>query len=154
MSVRAGAIAVALGLALAALAPVPESVALPTASTPSVEGPQCPVQEIKKVWYGEKKSSKKCPHLRSQLENPYYPQFEGPYSTAFRHTYGQNVVFIQLRLYDRGYKRIVVDGYYGKLTRKVVKTYQRRHGLVVDGRVGVQTWKALFGRGYRCHVCE
>jgi len=40
---------------------------------------------------------------------------------------------------------LVVDGIFGKLTRAKVRTFQRRHHLVVDGIVGRHTWTALGG---------
>ncbi len=69
------------------------------------------------------------------------------FSTALEDTYLERVVFIQLRLFDLGHKAIVVDGHYGNQTRKIVKNYQRKHSLIVDGTVGKQTWKSLFGLG-------
>jgi murein L,D-transpeptidase YcbB/YkuD len=137
--------ALALSLALATGGSIMEAAAAPAAPGVStqVAGKQCPVKEIKKVWYGGE--STKCPNLRDRLDHLFYPGRQ--FSTALRDSYRENVVFIQLRLFDTGHQRIVVDGYYGDLTRRVVKNYQRRHGLVVDGKVGLQTWKSLFGLG-------
>lgn len=40
------------------------------------------------------------------------------------------------------------DGYYGtRQTEPAVTRFLRNHGLVVDGKVGPQTWEALFGLG-------
>ena len=36
-----------------------------------------------------------------------------------------------------------VDGDFGRMTEKAVKAFQKDHGLVVDGVVGLNTWKAL-----------
>ena len=36
-----------------------------------------------------------------------------------------------------------VDGDFGRMTEKAVKVFQKDHGLVVDGVVGLNTWKAL-----------
>jgi peptidoglycan hydrolase-like protein with peptidoglycan-binding domain len=69
------------------------------------------------------------------------------YTTALSHTYRANVVVIQLALRDRNYSPLAVDGYYGTQTRNAVKRYQRNHHLVVDGKVGLQTWRSLFGLG-------
>ena len=142
---RVALASLALTLALGTGASTMEAAAAPAAPgvTTQVAGKQCPVGEIKKVWYGGE--STKCPDLRDRLDHLFYPGRQ--FSTALRDSYRENVVFIQLRLFDKGHKRIVVDGYYGNLTRRVVKNYQRRHDLVVDGKVGLQTWKSLFGLG-------
>lgn len=44
-------------------------------------------------------------------------------------------------------KSLKLDGSYGPNTAHAVKTFQRRMGLVVDGKVGPQTWKRL-GKEY------
>ena len=53
------------------------------------------------------------------------------------------LVMIQKRLRDRGYI-ITVDGLWGSQTRKVVESFQRRHGLVVDGLIGADTWRVAW----------
>lgn len=148
MRIRRGISGLALGLALAT--GTTGTTAAPAAAVPGamdgstlIAGNQCPVKEIKKVWYGGE--STRCPDLRDRLDHLFYPRKR--FTTALRSSYRENVVFIQLRLHDVGHERIVVDGYYGSLTRKVVKNYQRRNDLVVDGEVGLQTWKSLFGLG-------
>jgi peptidoglycan hydrolase-like protein with peptidoglycan-binding domain len=40
---------------------------------------------------------------------------------------------------------ITVDGIFGKQTLGAVKTYQRAHGMTVNGIVGRTMWHALFG---------
>jgi cell wall-associated NlpC family hydrolase len=42
--------------------------------------------------------------------------------------------------------RITADGIFGPQTRRAVRAFQKRHGLLVDGIVGPQTRKALFDR--------
>jgi hypothetical protein len=37
----------------------------------------------------------------------------------------------------------VIDGVYGPQTAYAVRQFQRRHNLIVDGKVGPQTWRAL-----------
>jgi hypothetical protein len=143
MRVRVGVCAIALGMACATGAATVEAVAAPAVSAHTVTGKQCPVSEIKKVWYGG--TSSKCPNLPDELDHLFYPGHQ--FTTALAQKYRERVVFIQLRLHDLGHRAIVVDGHYGNQTRRIVKNYQRKHGLVVDGKVGLQTWKSLFGLG-------
>ena len=143
MRVQVGVCGIALGMALATGAATVQAVAAPAVSAHTVNGKQCPVKEIKKVWYGG--TSKQCPNLPDELDHLFYPGHQ--FTTALAGKYREKVVFIQLRLHDLGHKAIVVDGHYGNQTRKIVKNYQRKHGLVVDGKVGLQTWKSLFGLG-------
>lgn len=37
------------------------------------------------------------------------------------------------------------DGLCGDLTDKAIRTYQAENGLVVDGKVGINTWKCMLG---------
>jgi peptidoglycan hydrolase-like protein with peptidoglycan-binding domain len=140
---RVGVCAVALGLTVAVGGATVEAAAAPAVGSHTATGKQCPVKEIKKVWYGG--TSTMCPNLPDELDHLFYPGHQ--FTTALAHKYRERVVFIQLRLHDRGHRAIVVDGHYGKQTRTIVKRYQRKHGLVVDGKVGLQTWKSLFGLG-------
>lgn len=50
---------------------------------------------------------------------------------------------LQQRLKDRNWK-ISVDGIYGPSTRAIVRSFQQKAGIRVDGAVGQQTWTALF----------
>lgn len=134
-------VAIGLVLGLGGLA-VGEAAAAP-ASAPTAQAKQCPVKEIKKVWYGG--TSKKCPNLPDQLDHLFYPG--KPSTTKLRSTYRERTVFIQLRLHDLNYSPLVIDGKYGSQTARTVKRYQRNHHLPVNGKVGLMTWKQLFGLG-------
>jgi hypothetical protein len=55
-----------------------------------------------------------------------------------------SVRVLQALLNDAGASpRLVVDGHFGAVTDTAVRAYQRRHGLLVDGVVGSQTWNTL-----------
>lgn len=56
----------------------------------------------------------------------------------------ETVKFLQIQLERKGIK-IVQDGIFGIQTKKAVKEYQSKNGLVVDGIVGQNTWKSLLG---------
>jgi murein L,D-transpeptidase YcbB/YkuD len=105
----------------------------------------CPAKEIEKVWYGGTSTVKACENMADRLDHLFYPG--RMLTTAQAATYRENVVFVQLRLRDLAYRPLAVDGYYGDQTAGAVTRYQRNHGLVVDGKVGPQTWKELFGLG-------
>jgi peptidoglycan hydrolase-like protein with peptidoglycan-binding domain len=63
--------------------------------------------------------------------------------TVWRGKRGWAVRAVQFNLrYAYGY-RIGVDGIFGLQTRNAVLNFQRRHGLVRDGVVGLATWQAL-----------
>jgi peptidoglycan hydrolase-like protein with peptidoglycan-binding domain len=55
---------------------------------------------------------------------------------------GERVRVIQSLLNQRGL-RVAVDGAFGIATTHAVKTFQRSHGLKVDGQVGANTWTRL-----------
>lgn len=55
---------------------------------------------------------------------------------------GPAVQYGQSRLNKHGFA-LTIDGHFGNLTDKAVKTFQRQKGLVVDGIVGAATWKEL-----------
>lgn len=58
---------------------------------------------------------------------------------------GSDVIICQQILQKLGYDigSSGVDGKYGKHTEEAVKRFQAEHGLVVDGKVGVNTWTML-----------
>lgn len=59
-------------------------------------------------------------------------------------TRGSEVQKIQMALKDLGYFDYnEATGYYGKITAKSVRLFQRENGLEVDGVVGKNTWDAL-----------
>lgn len=64
------------------------------------------------------------------------------YPTLRRGSKGDLVVQMQDLLQKDG-SNLVVDGIFGIGTQSAVKSFQRRHGLVVDGIVGPKTWAEL-----------
>ena len=56
---------------------------------------------------------------------------------------GTDVRTLQTLLGDKGYT-VLVDGIFGNKTYEAVKAFQTDRGLVVDGVVGVKTWKKLY----------
>jgi Peptidase family M23/Putative peptidoglycan binding domain len=61
---------------------------------------------------------------------------------------GANVAALQAALQSKGLYRVAVDGVRGPLTTRGVRSFQRRHGLLVDGIAGPETRRAL-GRSGR-----
>ncbi|MEJ7647888.1 MAG: peptidoglycan-binding domain-containing protein [Nakamurella sp.] len=59
---------------------------------------------------------------------------------------GGEVLALQIGLRNRGAKYLLGTGYFGPLTTKAVKEFQRSRGLAVDGVVGPRTWDALIQR--------
>jgi hypothetical protein len=56
------------------------------------------------------------------------------------------VAAVQLRLVANGLC-LAVDGEFGPITRRTVRSFQRAHGLAADGVVGLGTWRALVSHG-------
>ena len=50
----------------------------------------------------------------------------------------------QQKMYDRGWKNLSVDGVYGLKTETTIEAFQKEKHLVVSGRVGTQTWRAIW----------
>lgn len=63
--------------------------------------------------------------------------------TYQRGSSGSTVKQIQTKLKNWGYYSGSVDGVYGSATEQAVKSFQKKNGLTVDGKVGPQTQKAL-----------
>jgi hypothetical protein len=56
---------------------------------------------------------------------------------------GSDVVTLQRVLSMKGYGVGAADGLFGQLTKRAVKSFQRRAGLAADGRVGPATTSGL-----------
>ena len=56
---------------------------------------------------------------------------------------GERVIALQNLLNQRIGAGLVVDGIFGPLTEAAVRNFQARVGILVDGRVGNQTWPRL-----------
>jgi hypothetical protein len=64
------------------------------------------------------------------------------YPVLTRGSRGDLVVWAQEHLNGAG-KSVPVTGYFGKLTRRSVKRFQRSKGFADVGRIGPRTWRAL-----------
>src|SRR5438128_12685848 len=60
-------------------------------------------------------------------------------------SHGEEVRQIQEALEQRGLYRGPLDGDFGGGTQAAVVAFQRDSKLVTDGRVGAETWEAIFG---------
>jgi len=66
------------------------------------------------------------------------------YRTLYRGRQGEDVYMLQMRLKELGYYNgSITGGYYGG-TIKAVESFQRDHGLTVDGAAGEKTQSLLF----------
>ena len=64
------------------------------------------------------------------------------HTTLRRGAKGDEVIELQTKLHLDG-SSLEIDGIFGIGTLSAVKSFQRRHGLVVDGVVGPKTWAEL-----------
>ncbi len=60
---------------------------------------------------------------------------------------GERIVRVQERLFDLGYYTYKPTGSYQTVTRAAVMRYQAESGLLNDGSIGEQTYRAIFARG-------
>jgi lysozyme len=71
-------------------------------------------------------------------KNPY----KEPTETIYKGCAGEGVKWVQWEIKQDGYN-IKIDGDCGKKTDKAIRKYQKKNGLVVDGKVGSITRKYL-----------
>lgn len=84
--------------------------------------------------------------LPSPTPTPVYSPENWPtkYRTLYRGRSGEDVFMLQMRLHELGYYNgTITGGYYGG-TIKAVESFQRDHGLTVDGAAGEKTQALLF----------
>lgn len=62
----------------------------------------------------------------------------------------EEVTKIQSELKERGYFTVEATGHFGSITEEAVKRFQADNDLTVDGIVGPDTGKALFGAEWTC----
>lgn len=62
---------------------------------------------------------------------------------------GYEVALLQSTLNECQNQNLAVDGIFGNGTKNVVIAFQQAKALIVDGKVGPQTWKALFSAAPR-----
>lgn len=58
--------------------------------------------------------------------------------------WASSIRLYQNKMYNRGWKAMIVDGSYGKTTESITRQFQTEKHLTVDGRVGPQTWNAAW----------
>lgn len=80
--------------------------------------------------------------VKPRPKKPVPPPAAATNSTSKLGDRGDRVRTLQ-RLLKHAGARIVVDGVYGSATQAAVRTFQKRHGLTVNGVCGQKTWAAL-----------
>ncbi len=78
------------------------------------------------------------PIASRRTQNPY----KEPAETIYRGCKGEGVKWVQWELNDAGID-LKIDGDFGPITDKAVRTYQQSCKITVDGKVGPQTRKAF-----------
>ena len=66
-----------------------------------------------------------------------------PYRTLMKKSRGEDVRLLQNQLEQLGFRPGPVDGVFGFLCERAVRSFQRTKGLPSDGIVGQRTWTAL-----------
>lgn len=56
---------------------------------------------------------------------------------------GKTVYLLEELLYKIGYTDVIINEYFGLDTHTIIKDYQSKNQLVVDGIVGPKTWSSL-----------
>lgn len=80
-----------------------------------------------------------------RIDKPVAPKQATPTRPTVKYgSRGIDVKYLQTKLVDNGYQ-LAIDGIFGNNTKSAVLSYQKAHGLVVDGIVGVKTWASLDG---------
>ncbi|MBQ7978104.1 MAG: peptidoglycan-binding protein [Clostridia bacterium] len=64
-------------------------------------------------------------------------------TTLRRGSFGEEVRYLQQKLYSKLYPVGTIDGIFGSNTANAVKDFQSENGLVSDGIVGKNTWSAI-----------
>lgn len=64
-------------------------------------------------------------------------------STLRLGSFGEEVRYLQQKLYSKLYNVGTIDGIFGKQTQQAVKEFQAENGLIADGIVGKNTWAAI-----------
>ena len=70
-----------------------------------------------------------------ELTLPQIPRLSGPYKPTNRD--------IQVALRNAGFYKGQIDGDIGPLTKEAIREFQAENNLVVDGEIGLKTWKVL-----------
>ncbi|PXF43592.1 hypothetical protein BWQ96_06649 [Gracilariopsis chorda] len=87
-------------------------------------------------------------HARTVCDSRPLLKLKDGFTSSGREALREQVRELQQLLIDRGYpsktdKPFEIDGLSGKMTKAAVEEYQTDHGLLVDAKVGDQTWASL-----------